>query len=363
MRQKALETNTHHHTKTCRKHEPDSRFRFPRPHSEYTIIAQEMSKEVMKAEDETVKSLAYIMGEVKAELKIIEEDLKLKRMEDKTAEIEGTLHDMLNRLFPDVSMTDEEFIIIQDGNEEHKIRAALVQKCWKQNPDHEERPISPMSPKKWLQSAIYHNALSIISHGTKVVLKRHLKDIFVNNFNVHWMLVWNGNMDVQSILDYFSCVTYMTDYVCKPEKKTTELLKDVKNTKKKEGASTRDQMYALAQAYLTSREMGECEAYYKLEPSLHYKQSNVKTVFIASGFPHNRSKFLRKCNTEADTSKGFTVDGHEGKFLETESIHSKYSMRPASIEKLSLCQMGMRYTQVPAAEPAKIRRLGRSPAP
>ena len=42
-------------------------------------------------------------------------------------------------------------------------------------------------------------------------------------------------------------------------------------------------MWALAQAYMTSREMGESEAYYKLEPSLHYKQSNIKTIFITSG--------------------------------------------------------------------------------
>ena len=58
--------------------------------------------------------------------------------------------------------------------------------------------------------------------------------------------------------------------------------------------STRDLMWALAQAYLTGREMGESEAYYKLEPSLHYKQTNVKTVFITSGFPQNRWQFLRK---------------------------------------------------------------------
>ena len=61
IRQRALETNTHHHTKTCRKHGPDCRFGFPRPPSGYTIIAQAMSKEVIKTEDETVKSLDYIM--------------------------------------------------------------------------------------------------------------------------------------------------------------------------------------------------------------------------------------------------------------------------------------------------------------
>ena len=54
-------------------------------------------------------------------------------------------------------------------------------------------------------------------------------------------------------------------------------------------------MWALAQAYMTSREMGECEAYYKLDSSLHYKQSNIKCIFITSGFPQNRSRFLKKC--------------------------------------------------------------------
>ena len=100
-------------------------------------------------------------------------------------------------------------------------------------------------------------------------------------------------------------------------------------------------MYALAQAFLTGREMGESEAYYKLDPSLHYKQSNIKTIFIASGFPQNRSHFLRRCKTENESKRGFTVDNHEGKFMTTENIHSKYSFRPACIEKMVLTQFGM----------------------
>ena len=127
--------------------------------------------------------------------------------------------------------------------------------------------------------------------------------------------------------------------------------------------SLRDMMYALAQAFLTGREMGESEAYYKLEPSLHYKQSNIKTIFIASGFPQNRSQFLRKCKTEEEGNRGFVVDNHEGKFMKTETIHSKYLLRPACIEMMVLTQFGIRLTDVSPPQSKKIRESGRIPAP
>ena len=94
------------------------------------------------------------------------------------------------------------------------------------------------------------------------------------------MEAWNGNIDLQICLDYFSIITYMTDYVTKPETKTTEALKQVKKIKEQEKASLKDLMQALIHTYLTHREMGECEAYYRLDPSLHYKQSNVRTIFV-----------------------------------------------------------------------------------
>ena len=297
IKERVEEVNTHHHTKTCRKHGPDCRFGIPRPPSEYTIIAQAMSEEEKKVEAETVRGQAFIMSKVKTELKRVEEDLKERKKDDDKAEIDGTLAEMLQKLFPDVRLAaDEKHIIIEgDGDEQVKVKTALVLEAWKQNPKHEEHPINPEAPRERLQSAAYHFALSIVNYGTKVVLKRELKDIFVNNYNVDWMDVWDGNLDIQPISDYFSCVVYMTDYVCKPEKNMMNILKDVKKAKKKEQASQRDTMWALAQAYMTSREMGESEAYYKLEPSLHYKQSNIKTIFITSGFPQNRSRFLRKC--------------------------------------------------------------------
>ena len=365
IRQRVMEVNTHHHTKTCHKKGPDCRFSIPRPPSEFTIIAQAMPEEVKKIECETVKTLAYIKQKVKAELKLIEDDLnERKNKNNQYAEIQGTLGEMLMKLFPIIGISDdEETISIKEEGEEYKLKTGFVKETWKQNQRFDKGEINLLAPRERIQSAVYHYALSVCRHGTKVVLKRNLQDIFVNNFNPDWMIAWDGNMDIQPCLDYFSVITYMTDYVCKAETKTTQILKDVKKAKKKENASSRDLMYALAQAYLTSREMGECEAYYKLDKNLHFKQANVKTIFIGSGFPQNRAKFLRKCKTDADTSRGFIVDGHEGKFLESESHHCKYALRPVCVEGICLCQFCMRYTQLSSIEANKIRRKGRRPAP
>ena len=365
VREMVMAVNTHHHTKTCRKKGPGCRFGIPRPPSEFTIIAQAMPEEVKAAEESTVKSLQYIMGKVKAELKSIEDDLIEKQHGGNVnAEIEGSLTSMLSKILPNIIISNDQSVIciVEDG-EQYTLRTPLVQEAWSQNPRHHMFPINLQASSDILRSAVYHYALSVCKSGTKVVIKRELKDIFVNNYNAHWMISWDGNMDIQPCLDYFSVITYMTDYVCKPETKTTEVLKHVKKVKKRENVSNRDMMYALAQAYLTSREMGECEAYYKLDPSLHFKQSNVKTIFIASGFPQNRAKFLRKCSSEADVARGITVDGHDGKFLESESHHCKYAMRPLCMERICLCQHCMRYTPVTALEASKIRRSGKRPSP
>ena len=347
VREKVLEVNVHHHTKTCRKKGPKCRFNIPRCPSGYTLVAQKIPEEVTKQETETMASIQFVMKRVETHLKVMDEDLLERQRVDKAAQIEVTLEQMLGECFPEVSISDDEqFIIFKEGDKEYRFKTVLVHECWRQNPKYDESPINLLAPHERLRSALYHFSLSVITYGTKVILKRDPRDILINNYNPIWMLVWDGNMDIQICLDYFSIITYMTDYVCKAETKTSEMLKEVKKAKEKEKVGNNDLMYALAQAYLTSREMGESEAYYKLYPNLHYKQSNVKTVFIASGFPNNRPKFLRRCRSEAEENRGISVNGHEGMFIETEDIHTKYMMRPQSMERLCLCQLGMRYTQV-----------------
>ena len=363
IRERVLDVNVHHHTKTCRKKGPKCRFGIPRCPSKYTMVSQPLMEAVKKAELETVEGISFVMKRVDFHMQALETSQKKRKNENPNAEIEETLEEMLEKCFRDVSITDEaEKIIINDGEKEYKFKASLVIEAWEQNPEYLGTPINLFTPREKLRSAVYQFCLSISSYGTKAIMKRSPRDIFVNNYNPHWMLNWNGNMDIQICLDYFSIITYVTDYLCKPEATTFEKLKEVKKAKEKGRASSKDVMYALAQTYLNSREMGESETYYKLDPNLHYKQSNVKTIFVSSGFPQNRAKFLRRCKAEEEC-RGISVDGHEGKFLESEEVHTKYSLRPVYMEGMCLAQMAMRFTLVASKEADKIRSSGKEPTP
>ena len=195
-----------HHTKTCVKKRPGCRFGIPRPPSEFTIIAQAMPEEVKKVEEKTVDSLEYIMGKVKTELKRIEDDLIERQREDVHASIDGSLSTMLSRLFLDIRISDDESeLVINEDDAEYTLKASLVKEAWNQNPRHSLFPVNLQSPREILRSAVYHYALSVCKSGTKVVIKRELQDIFVNNFNAHWMLAWDGNMDIQPCLRLFFC--------------------------------------------------------------------------------------------------------------------------------------------------------------
>ena len=206
-----------------------------------------------------------------------------------------------------------------------------------------------------LRLAVYHYCLSFCEYGTKIILRRRIDEVFVNNYNPHWMEAWQGNMDLQLCLDYFSIITYMTDYVTKPETKTTEVLKNVHKEKKKDGCSTKELMNTLIHTYLTHREMGECESYYKLDPTLKFKDSSRKTVFIGTGFPENRSKFLRKIKNDTENEKAFGVKDYDGKFVEMESLHDKYSLRPIIIGRMCMTQFIMWYDLLCESEAKKIK--------
>ena len=38
-------------------------------------------------------------------------------------------------------------------------------------------------------------------HGSTVMLKRDVDEIYVNNYNPEWLIAWNANLDIQPVLD------------------------------------------------------------------------------------------------------------------------------------------------------------------
>ena len=57
----------------------------------------------------------------------------------------------------------------------------------------------------------YIQALGTSKTGYSIIQRRDLDEIYINPYNIEWLRAWNGNMDIQIVLDYFAVITYVTD--------------------------------------------------------------------------------------------------------------------------------------------------------
>ena len=81
----------------------------------------------------------------------------------------------------------------------------------------------------------------------------------------------------------------------------------------------------MANQFLTHRQVGECEAIYKLFANMNMTYSSVATIFVPTEPKGHRRQFLQRQDPESGL--GFKVEGREGQFLEKPDLISKYERR------------------------------------
>ena len=190
----------------------------------------------------------------------------------------------------------------------------------------------------------YTEALTTTSHGYAVILERDIEEIFTNNYNAEWIKAWSGNMDIVICMDYFGVITYITDYYMKDESGTLKLIEEVLERSNDDPIKVK--LRLVKNLFLTHRQVGESEAYYKLFPFLHLSHSNIGTVFILTGFPQNRSRFLKQIREEEKEffPNVIEVEGKDGKFyIEKEAMQEKYENCPKELKNLFNIQFVKRY--------------------
>ena len=84
-------------------------------------------------------------------------------------------------------------------------------------------------------------------------------------------------MDLQFILDVYSCIMYITSYMLKSERAMGELLKAV--VEESRGEDIKSRLQKVGSAFLHNREVSAQEAAYRLL-SLPLKKSSRAVVFI-----------------------------------------------------------------------------------
>ena len=107
-----------------------------------------------------------------------------------------------------------------------------------------------------------------------------------------------------------------------------------------------------------NRQISASEAIYRLLPTLNMKGSNLKTKFVTSGFPQNRSiQFLPKQQKETENEnseddeedenvnndRSYSISGREGKYKKVDTVHEKYERRPLKLNDMCLALFATTY--------------------
>ena len=142
----------------------------------------------------------------------------------------------------------------------------------------------------------------------KIFLKRKLEEIYLNNYMKDLVHVWNANHDIQYVLDQYSCVVYICDYLTKNNKGMSKLLEQAAKEAKQGNMDFKKSVRHIGNKFLNCTEMSEQECVYSLL-ELPITQSSIKVEFINTSEIPNRvfiakpDYLLKKMDPEDDNIK------------------------------------------------------------
>uniref|UniRef100_A0A8C5FK64 ATP-dependent DNA helicase n=2 Tax=Gadus morhua TaxID=8049 RepID=A0A8C5FK64_GADMO len=173
----------------------------------------------------------------------------------------------------------------------------------------------------------YQDCLRVKAKKSEVVLKRDPKEAYVNGYNPTLLLAWDANMDIQYILNPYSCIAYICSYISKAEHGLSEYLKTMIENSNHENLNESDEMKQVMQAYSKKREVSaqECVA---RACSLNMKRCSRSVIFVQTDDnPLKMSYPMSHLENKTPDSVNVWMTG----------LPDKYKSRPESPEFESMC--------------------------
>ena len=230
---KKVNRHSQKHSKSCKKYRSKCRFGFPKYPSTQTLITKPAELVYQEQLD-----AGFAPKDIEGRGKFLDNKMKENR------KLLKLVHEKLEE-YDSLNSDDTVLVNMEDSSLEGAINDMLLTDSVKE--------VVP-SGEDVLQR--YKEALET-SAGNRysVILKRHPRDRYLNNYNPEWMHAWNGNLDLQPCLDFYSIVTYISDYYSKDDTGTVEVLKNAH--KELAHKSVIEQLKGMANTFLTHRKMGE----------------------------------------------------------------------------------------------------------
>ncbi|XP_072042907.1 uncharacterized protein [Amphiura filiformis] len=221
----SVQVHTKNHTKSCRKTGKVCRFNFPKPPSNATFICRPVSP-IEESEDPDNEALL---------LERIDQEIQAK--------------DTLKKVWE----------LIEANNEGEDFEQILHDAGTTQSE--------------------FEDMLARSTNRNTMYLKRRIQDQWINNYNPHLIRCWNGNMDIQYVLDPYACVMYMLSYITKAEREMGDLLRNAQREAREGNLDAVSELKKLGSVYLQNREISVMGAIY-LVCSMPLRNSTRNVIFL-----------------------------------------------------------------------------------
>ena len=177
-----------------------------------------------------------------------------------------------------------------------------------------------------------------------IFLKRNSNKLRINNYNKHCLLAWRANMDIQFILDIYSCAMYVVSYISKAQRGMSELLRKACEEAREGNLSIKQQVRDIGNKFLNSVEISVQEAVYIIL-QLPMRRSSREVVFINTDLPGERVRLLKSI----DHIQQVDDDSED---IESGGLIKRYTHRPPYLENVTLAHWATWYDN---REPSSVR--------
>ena len=141
----------------------------------------------------------------------------------------------------------------------------------------------------------YYLAIQSSLGSPTMLLKRKPNELRVNNYNSACLSAWRANMDIQFVVDVYTCAVYIVSYISKAQKGMSQLLQRACDEARAGSSSIKQQVRNICNQFLNALEISAQEAVYiVLQPPM--RKSSRGVIFINTTPPEERVQLLKPMN-------------------------------------------------------------------
>ncbi|GFT44846.1 ATP-dependent DNA helicase PIF1 [Trichonephila clavipes] len=168
-----------------------------------------------------------------------------------------------------------------------------------------------------------------------VVLKRTVDEVLINSYNPKILSLMQANMDIQFVLDEYAVVAYLVDYVNKPGRGLSKLLRNCIEATAQGKHSLKECLVSVANQFINSVEISAQEAAWSIL-ELPMSKMSEDTIFIPTFKREDRTRMIKS----QEYLKKLDPNSHDVYEL---NIIDRYVVRPDKLENECLASFAAWY--------------------